>query len=606
MQKLIQNPIVIILGASLTTVFLNLAVVLDTNFIYRWYIFFAWITLLSWLIYWCNNYKLKLTTPRKSYDIILIIVFILAFISRFLYINIYPFPTIGDQMRDGGWNARQLLQGEVKNIFYYGRYESHGLLIPTFIIPFYVIFGNSALSFKIPAAILGILDIVLLYILVKKLFNKAIATLTVLILITLPLHLYYSRTEVVVIFSSTLTTITILAITKLWEAQNQFMKDYNGSLKLFVINNYTKQRDQLTTLFRNFILLGLICGFNLNFHGSLRPVTLLTTLVIIIYSIKLPLKHIHRLSLYCSYILALIIGFGPRLVVSPPEILFQTQSINLIAHYKGTTESKASLQDIQKWVKVVSNKTFESLLVIFYNPTTSHYLNHQPILPKGAIVIIILGFAYTIQQKHLPHITIATFLLTIPFTNSAITDVTNADHRLAPLFPIVSVITGVGLWILYKCFKKLSANNLFINLLTLSVITIITYWLTIPRFIEFFQKEYASIGPTPQLYRDYMATYLYKILQAQNIQGDLYLTTNMSMNDYFNLMHIREQFYYFTPNVNLIYNVNTTLPDTVIFISNKNTPLDQSIWKINTFCAKPVKYICPIDNTSFTIYTYYE
>lgn len=69
------------------------------------------------------------------------------------------------------------------------------LPVPIYIsVPFFWLFGLSAFVGRLPSALLGILDVFLLYILVKQIFNKtSLALLSALFLAISPWHLHLSR-----------------------------------------------------------------------------------------------------------------------------------------------------------------------------------------------------------------------------------------------------------------------------------------------------------------------------------------------------------------------------------------------------------------------------
>ena len=84
---------------------------------------------------------------------------------------------------------------------------SIGLIIPTVAAFFYRFFGSSVLTYRVPAALLAVLDVGLLYLLMRRAAGRTAGLFAGLVLLILPLHLFYARTELVVIFSSVLMTV---------------------------------------------------------------------------------------------------------------------------------------------------------------------------------------------------------------------------------------------------------------------------------------------------------------------------------------------------------------------------------------------------------------
>ncbi len=183
----------------------------DKEFYYKWLVLALWLISLLFFLYSSSLFKFKRISFTSPNPELFLIIATAIFVSFFQLKNI-PFVTIGDMLRDGGLDALTIISGETKNIFAYGRYESHGLIIPTFSAIFHPFFGDSAMIFKVACAIVAVLDAILLYTLMKKFINTKSALIGSLILIFTPLHLYYGRTEIVVIFSSLLTTLLLLSL----------------------------------------------------------------------------------------------------------------------------------------------------------------------------------------------------------------------------------------------------------------------------------------------------------------------------------------------------------------------------------------------------------
>jgi predicted membrane-bound mannosyltransferase len=249
----------------------------DHKFNFKWVAFYLWVlSVLSFILYFCNIPKIKASVQKEviinkiKNNYLIILIFILAIISHLLLLNIYPYPSIGDELRDGGWDAMRIVKGEIDNIFFYGRYESHGLLIPTISSYFYRIFGSSPLTFRLPTAIISLVDVAVLYLLVRKFISKKVAIFAMLVFMTLPLHLYYARTEIVVVFSSLFTTLII-----------------------YLLYNFIQEKN-----LKNLSFLGITLGIALNLHASVRTVVFFTILLIFGYAIK---KLIESKKVYTKY-----------------------------------------------------------------------------------------------------------------------------------------------------------------------------------------------------------------------------------------------------------------------------------------------------------------
>ncbi|MCW1949564.1 MAG: hypothetical protein KIH89_003955, partial [Candidatus Shapirobacteria bacterium] len=162
---------------------------------------YKWISLICYLL--CLISGLILTLPKlinfnfpkkfftRQFLIALSIVFIFALVSRLIYLKDFPFVALGDQVRDGGLNALQIINNQQKNIFSYGRYSAHGLIIPQVTGIFYYLFGTSDLIYRFPASIVGIADILLIFFLVTFCLNLKSGFWSAIALAAMPLHLFY-------------------------------------------------------------------------------------------------------------------------------------------------------------------------------------------------------------------------------------------------------------------------------------------------------------------------------------------------------------------------------------------------------------------------------
>ncbi|MDE2026468.1 MAG: glycosyltransferase family 39 protein, partial [Patescibacteria group bacterium] len=150
----------------------------------------------------------KLLQPKEFAPFGCILIYI-ELIS-FSFLSSYPWVSVGDEVRDGGWQAMQIAQGTLTNIFAYGRYDAHGLIIPTITSFFYFLFGGTTLTFRFPSALLACADVLVLYVLIRLLYNKTAAFFGAVILASFPWHIFYARTQVVDSFTNFWTSVLFL------------------------------------------------------------------------------------------------------------------------------------------------------------------------------------------------------------------------------------------------------------------------------------------------------------------------------------------------------------------------------------------------------------
>jgi hypothetical protein len=471
-----------------------------------------------------------------------LLIFVITIFVNFLYLKNYPFVAVGDEVRDGGLDTVKIITGETSNIFAYGRYNAHGLIIPILNIPFYKIFYNSVLSYRVPAALISTIDVFLLFFIVTSLFGSNTAFWAALLLVCNPIHLFYSRTETVVIFSSLITTVLVY----------------------FSYRSIKHKWD--------FVYLALLIGFSFNFHASVKTVGML--LLPLIFFKILSFKKIKEIifSIITS-VIVLIIGFGPRLLETNLKIFFHTARLNT-----GFLN-----------VFIFLNKYIESLKVIAFSPTTSHYLDHKPIISIPLFLLLLIGLFFLYKINRILFFIIIYLLLTIPLINSAITDIINADHRLIPLLPIISITISLAITSLSKFFPK--------KIRLIFIIILFSYLLFLAIGFFYYQKANINDYNNQRESKDYLSMHLIYLIQNNSFSKDIIIYASPYNVKNYNYLHYKEQYQFFLPNKNISFIMNDSLDNySAILVNNQNR-----LFKINCLDTKN-SFFCPLkDNKTFSI-----
>ena len=419
------------------------------------------------------------------------------------------------------------------------------------------------MMYRLPATIIGSGEILLIYVLLRKWSNRYTAIIGSITLATLPLHLFFSRTQLVVILSSFLTTLLLFAF-------------------------YRHQKDKSIISFAS---IGLFLGFSLNFHASIRIVTVIIALFVFIFLIfekKGVLEKVVKASLLIVFI---VIGFGPRLLFTSSEIFIHSKRLPITEKYQNSSfwTGKTAMKGL--------NSYKESLLVFVSAPTNFWYSDQKPIFDYVTSSLFIIGLGSLILRRKDPlsYVVIALIFI-VPLTNSAFTDVINSDHRISPLYPIGSLVVGIGGYAILQFIKSVKMRWL------LTVIFVL-YLLYQVQF--FFSNQKAELTSDKSEYLHMQMIYL---LQKRNYQGrKICVVSSEELSRNFQELHHREQREYFLPDTEVFLSSDTRREDNVLIIYQGEC-IEYHLDPINIFklkCNESNKFMCPHDN-EVDFYFYYE
>lgn len=577
----------IFISLSIILFLLSMLIVkMDANFDYSWIAF--WLHIFSILLI-SSAYLNKVFNKsdiKKIFRFNELIPFLtivtLSEIINFLLLSKYPFVSISDELRDGGLFAAEIVSGVLKNIFGYGSYDGHGLIIPIFSGIFYHIFEGSVLTFRFPAALLSSLDVVLLYLLIRLVLNKQTAFWSALILLTFPIHIFFAHTQIVVAFNFFWVPVILLLLYRLLKKHS----------------------------FTDYIFTGTILGFSLGFHAAIRGFSGLILMVILFINFKdiilrkLTEEKIRtRISKIVLLLFFIFVGFGPRLFFTEPENFLLGNS----SAFKNKAESSSPFEFND--LIILKNNYIKSLMVYVYEPTSFFYPVHKPIFPPFMAVFFIIGLIYSVFILRNKFLNILLFILiALPFTNSALTDWINADHRLSPILAVASVFAAIGISICLKIIK----NN-YLKYLLCAVIALFLAW----QVIVFYKDQ-----PANKNYelKDYLLMQTYYFLQkdkqlsdtsaiSQSQKPNICVLVSPSNYEYMNNnIGVNEQMRFFLPNADIGFKEQYSASDNEVYVIKKscseNTRLSDVKNILNIPCREKNKYICPLNYNGEIIIRY--
>lgn len=135
---------------------------------------------------------------KKNKLTILILIILIASFIRIFELDKVPYGLFTDEVSEG-YDAYSILKTGNDR---YGNYlplifrSMDDYILPFYnysIIPFILLFDISAWAVRLPAAIFGILSVIIVFFLVRRMFNEKIALLASFFLAVSPWHSHYSR-----------------------------------------------------------------------------------------------------------------------------------------------------------------------------------------------------------------------------------------------------------------------------------------------------------------------------------------------------------------------------------------------------------------------------
>jgi 4-amino-4-deoxy-L-arabinose transferase-like glycosyltransferase len=553
----------------------------DTSLNFQWHVFALYSISLALIViaYIVTSKQVIRSYWKKLKGIEAFIIFLLVSIALFVNfwgLQSYPFVSLGDEVRDAGLGAMYISDGTIKNIFdYQYYYGGFGNIAPTIASFFYEIFGNSVLTYRVPSALIASFNVLLIYLLLRQLTSKFAAFAGALSLLAFPLHLYFGRTELVVIFNCFWTVSILLA----------------------TYNFFEKRR------LIDVVLLGMILGIASEFHTAVRVVAILglisALLFIFVTNFAKYDKRRQSLKNVGKYSIVLIsfffVGFGPLIANTNQSNFFQIHRFS----YKSTLENK-SLPS-QEMLNNVHENYKKSLMVWFYEPTNEFYADQKPLLPPLLALLWLLGVGYTIFIIKKPFLYFPIMLIfAIPFFNSAITDVLNGDHRLSVLLPVASIFIAFGLLYLQRAIRNYYGKIfLYLSVASYLVFNIFSYYAQQPANKNTTINEYVGM---------HTIYFLKQLFPHENEVKQKPVCLVLSPKNYTNakLLHHKQQFYYFLPHLRPQHMQNTTLSDNEVYLYPGRCEAEKITIKkkVTIICDSEHRYACPVNYTG-TVSLYY-
>jgi len=375
---------------------------------YRWTAFFLWLTSCGVALVLFLAYELRVRSflggLSRQNKVLFLLLMLVTVASRLYALDSYPFMAINDEVRDAANLGQKFALGTRTDLF--GFEWSQGTFSGALCSIFYHLFGQSLLTYRVPAALLSILNLALVTLIATRWFGARVGLLAGATTLCLPLELHYARTQTLIEGTEVCATalIGVMAIT------------------------YSRR----TML--SFFFLGIVAGFGIGLHASVYVLCYLAIGSAFVFAWSPRTRGPERVSPGLARISATLIGI---LVGVGPRILFVKGSIILPINKLAIPLDAASrLSDL-------SIRYVASLGVYLDKPFSMFFIGER-FLTLPLSLLLVVGALRCLWPCSFPKSLCLLLVLLLPFTNSAATSLLNGSHRLLVVLPFVAILIALG------------------------------------------------------------------------------------------------------------------------------------------------------------------
>ncbi len=495
-----------------------------------------------------------LSSLSRNDGLALSILLAVAVAAYFFSLESYPMVVAGDPVRDTGLDVQRILDGDYKDFFVYGYINSYGLMATVLTSPIYLLLGPSALSFKVPPALLAIATIVMFFVLARRWLSTQASFIGSLALLCLPTLLFYGRYESLHVYNIA------------W-------------MPLLFAATYLVLRKQPHC--RHFGFLGLLSGVLFTFHGAIKAAAFaslgLAAIAALLAARREGLRWLLAVGLLT--VVGMLIGFGPLILATTPEIFLVS---NRIPDTTGTDLST-----------LVSNY-WQSLRIFFDRPTTSWLPTHEPLLPFKPLAFLFaagLLVGLLVVPRRLFGLCLF-YLLVLLLTNSALTDMVNGEHRLMPLLPVVALVIAMACEAAGRAVSRTPPRTARPLKLVLWVALVLVA--IVPGY-RFFADEMGRLRGDLASSLKYFAIHEIESTETLRDSEETWIIAAPAVVGQYQLAHHIEGWEYYFPGRKIHkLAIRGEGPPNALFLSPEcPSNFDPSEWERLSFCSPRQAFVCP-------------
>ena len=481
--------------------------------------------------------------------------------TLFFALERYPFALLGDSIRDGGWGTARLILGQLRDPFAWGRYTSHGLIIPALNIPFYHLFSSSSLTFRVPSTLLSVGTLYLTYRLAYKHFGPRTAWIATATLLANPFFLFFSRSEVVIAWSMFLSMLLLSCYLRIRNSK----PDYSMPL------------------------LALIVGFSAGFHAGVRSFAVILFIIAIVEQLYFfrtsPKPRTRLVRIFGMSLAFFVLGFGPRVsTFSLDSFIKLDRSIFSQSLPSYTKIENQSCKLLCRYALTFKRIFLSPVSTASQSPIRENLIGAEP-MQFGILVGLGSIIARIRAQKHR---ILLILLLTITLTNSAVTNLICADHRMAVLYSVLSLIVALGLNRTIELIERVKIPG---ALLTIKLFLVGFFIYTVTTFFTLrladrtqSRESFLLLQALPEI-RNFA--------KERNIKS-LCLSASPNFQRFLKPLHVIEALKFYLPEISITISSqhNSRLIDSAIHVSE--SCIDKQSWTLlqPIVCGPAMGFYC--------------
>jgi len=422
-----------VLGLAVMTELL-LTVLLKNTTVNQFWILAGWAVIFSFVSVYLSKKifaDLKFNWRKYLKTILpgLLITLALALLPRLFLLGIYPHVSIWDSLKDAGYHALHLARDNSVPIFGFGTSDGYGNFIALSTYYFLQFFGQSFLSYMVPAMIYGTLSVCLLYLILARYHGQVFAVLASALFSVSLTQLFYSRTSVCVI------TDTFLAL-------------------LIFISYLISQKHTL-----GYLLLGLAGGLAWHYYAGARVILLCLLIIIAYLEIKKLWVFISKkdfrpvlqrlFTIAALFFIGWFISVGPTVIYLNAKNFFADTGNHTIIFTDPAYLADSPIQKVEMMFDLFQKGLFSYTFIPATNWLDFFYPSATLMFPLNWFFWIGVG-AILFKLKNRFNYSVLAVVLIFTFFAQVIVDKTSEPHRLQAIVPFVNIIAFTGIWYIFR------------------------------------------------------------------------------------------------------------------------------------------------------------